>query len=126
MAMNKKEQAEFAQMARDLRAAKALRYSTEPAPKLIPPPSDGSYVQGWVINSYSVTVDKCTTSSAYHLRGYHVEGREQGIRSIAWSQNGISMYATEHDAWAALRKAKEAEFALKLAEIDAKIEELRE
>jgi hypothetical protein len=117
MAMNKKEQAELADLKNSLRLAKALRW-TEQVLKDVPPPTTyGKETSGFVFNAYSFSVSAAWSSTVSHGIGSHArEGRSSG------SQNSISMYSTRLLALRGLRNAVEQESAKKLAEIDKQIE----
>lgn len=117
MAMNKKEQAELAELKNSLRLAKALRW-TEPVGKDVPPPHTfGEEASGFVFNAYSSSVSAAWSSSGSHGIGSHTRESKYG-----GSQNSISMFSTRLLALRGLRNAVELEAAQKLARIDEQIE----
>lgn len=112
MALNKKEQAEFAEMKKALAEAKALRFS-EIVQKDVPPPNGhDALTTGWDFNLYSKRVIPCCSSQIGH--GY-------GRTDKTDSQNSRALFSTKTLALKALRNAYEAKAAEDLAMIDAMI-----
>jgi hypothetical protein len=118
MAMNKKEQAAFAALQKELRLAKAFRL-TDPVEKDVPAPQGSQKdTSGWVFNDWSMEVKPAWSSSVVHGVGYPARRKDIGA-----SQRPISMYSTKVLALRALRRAIEGRAMRDLAEIDRQIEE---
>lgn len=117
MAMNKKEQAAMAEMEKNLRLAKALRWS-EPVSKDVSPPSGyQSIASGFVFNA-----DNGSVEPAWSSPGHHGIGRSEPETKYSGRQNPIYMFSTRLLALRGLRNAVEREAAEKLAAIDEQIE----
>lgn len=116
MAMNKKEQAEMAEMEKNVRLAKALRW-TDRVEKDIPAPSSFKSTSGFVFNSYYLSVDPAWSESVSHGIG-----RSARDSRISGSQRAIAMFSTRLLALRGLRNAVESAAAEKLAAIDKEIE----
>lgn len=121
MAMNKKEQAAFANLERRLREAKAFRVTEMVAPD-VQPPSPGEHgpsrlLKGWLFNVYNDQVNRACTSSVHH----NPNGDDRTT-----SQCPRSLYSTEERALLALRNQVEAIFMKRLVAIDERIEKAME
>lgn len=114
MAMNKKEQAAFAELQKDLLIARALRF-TDPVPADIPIPERG-LAKGWLFNSYlgNPDVARACSSSVSHC---------YGDDNATTSQGATRLYSTKLLALRALRHAVELKCAEILAGIDLQIED---
>jgi len=117
MAMNKKEQAEFEALKKQVAINRALRW-TDPVDRDLPPPAMGGVSQGYDFNSYNKTVFQVWSKSTSHGNGVY----SNLTRSA--SQNGLHLFSTEERALRALRAAVELEAAKALADIDAAIAKL--
>ena len=119
--MTRKEAAHLADMQRELRETRALRFTDMPEPERMEIPEEG-YVNGWEFNPqfdgrvYPIWSEK-------DMHGWEHRSDDSGRRGAAPS--GIRPFATRRDALTALRIAKERDFARRLAEIDAEIEKAR-
>lgn len=117
MAMNKKEQAAFAAMERDLLVARAF-CRTQPIAPDVPAPR-GGYTNGYRASfsrNTRIEAEAMWSSAIGHGKGYH-----DGKAYRSGSQNPISLYSTPVLALRALRHATENEMAQQLAKIDAAI-----
>lgn len=114
MAMNKKEQAEFDKLQRQLQTAYALHWTTEVLPD-VPPPSNGTFgmTTGWLFNTYSNRVAPACSTSINHSFGHNDKTDSQGSRAL---------YSTKVLALRALRYSLEKQYADALASVDARIE----
>ena len=115
MGMNKREQAEMDSLKQQLREAKALRFTEDCPPDVLPPRSEDveRLRSGWWFNAYGCTVDQGCTSQSFH-----------SLRSTdkTDSQRPKSLYSSRLLALRGLRRAKEIEFSQTLAKIDELIE----
>lgn len=113
MAMNKTEQAMVADLRRQLREAKAMRF-TEPVPTDVAIPQAG-LAKGWMFNDYiqNPRVDVACTSWTSHSFGNDQETK---------SKRPMRLYSTRLLALRALRHAMEKQCAGLLAGIDEQIE----
>lgn len=118
MAMTKKEREEMEALKKELRLAKALRWTEKIEPDVEPPSvnymNDLDLAKGWLFNSYSGSIVKACSSSVSHNYGSDDGTTSKGARRL---------YSTKLRAMRALRNAVERECARKLAEIDRYIEE---
>lgn len=118
MAMNKKEQAEMADMRRELAEARALRYTPRVEPDLpAPRPLTGEKISGWDFNSYSFEVKQAWSESFAHGNG---PARD---RRMTASQGAVPLYSTKLRALKAMRNEMERKAARDQAEVDALIEQ---
>ena len=123
MGMTKREKEMVEELRRELRETKALRHSGLPPPDTISPPDEsGVFVNGWLYNRYSRTIDKIWTTASNHGWGHRGPGEPASLSS----QGGISLYATRLDALIALRLSNERDMAAYLADLDSKIEAEKE
>jgi len=118
MAMNKKEQAAFEALQRELLMAKAFRF-TEPVKRDVVPPSSMGLNKGWDYNSYigghgGPRVDVACTSAVHHAFGNNTKTDTQQPRYL---------YSTKLLALRALRYDVEKQVANILADIDEQIEQ---
>lgn len=120
MAMNKKELARMAELEKELREAKALRF-TELVEKDIPVPKWNESSSGFIFNAYLMNVSPAWSNSVHHGIGYATEKEHRASRSSA-SQRGIEMYSTRLLALRAMRNVVEQKAAAELAKIDLAIE----
>lgn len=120
MAMNKKEQAEMAELRKKLAIAKAF-VRTLPVEKDVPVPlpswESGKYSHGFDFNSYNNSIGEYWSSSVSHYTSNPIG--KTGY--ISGSQRGVSLYSTRLLALKALRHAVENNCAAALADIDAQI-----
>lgn len=116
MAMTKKEREHLESLERQLREARALRF-TEDVPPDVEPPEKCSLPlsRGFLFNSYNRSITKACSSSIHHCGYDDLKTTTQGSRRL---------FSTELRACKAMRRELELQFAKELAEIDAKIEEL--
>ena len=114
MAMNKKEQAEMAELKKQLSIVRALNW-TQPVIKDVPRPDSGT------THGYNFNTHNCLVYEVWSQPVRHGTGRAPTPHGSA-SQNGIAMYSTKILALRGLRYAVELECAKKLAAIDAQIE----
>ncbi len=122
MAMTKKEQAAYQAALEEIRILEALRWTTA-VEKDIPPPQpfeEPEYINGWIYNAYSGTVQKAWSSSIYHGDGW-VENKERPRHA---SQRPQALYSSALKAWQGLRYDVERSCARRLAEIDKQIHRL--
>lgn len=115
MAMTKKEQAEMEQLRKDLRLARALRF-TEPVKPDVPPPSNsGELTKGWIpLGTYeSMRAAPACSSSVGHGWDTQEKTHSHGSRSL---------YSTKLLALKAGRNEIERQCAMALARIDEDIE----
>lgn len=120
MAMNKKEQAEFAAMKKKLAVASAF-VRTPAVGKDVPAPVPSGpdrYSHGFDFNVYGLSVGEYWSGSSTH----YTENPEGKRGYVSGSQRGIDLYSTRLLALRALRHAAENKAASNLAEIDMKIE----
>lgn len=111
MAMNKKEQAEFEAMRKEVRVARALRF-TDPIEPDVPPPAASGLSTGFLFGGSRV--DVACSSSVHHGFGRTDKTSTQRPR---W------LYSTKERALRAMRNRMEHEFAEELAKVDRQIEE---
>ena len=108
-----------------LESAVALRSGIEhPAP--IPTPAPGQHAEGWAINPYSAArgeeyraMEFCWSEGNVHGSGRYPRGEERWTRSA--SRGSVTLYASEADAWRAVRLAVEAQYAANLVRIDERL-----
>lgn len=120
MAMNKKEQAEFASMKKKLAVASAF-VRTPAVERDVPAPSPSGptrYSHGFDFNVYGFAINEYWSSCSSH----YTENPQGKSGYVSGSQRGISLYSTRLLALRALRHAVENKAASDLAEIDMKIE----
>lgn len=117
MAMNKKEQAEFANMQKKLAVASA--FMRTPAVKKDVPVPDVKYSNGYDFNLYYQAVCEYWSGPCTH----YSEDPTNKKGHVSGSQNGISLYSTRLLALKALRHAVENKAAEDLAKIDMQIAE---
>lgn len=120
MAMNKKEQAEFAAMKNKLAVASAFIRTPE-VKKDVPVPlaamrSNNSH--GYDFNTFTQEVREYWSSSVSH----YTENPEGKKGYVSGSQRGVSLYSTRLLALKALRHFMENKAAEDLAKIDVQIE----
>ncbi len=129
MAMNKKEQAEVAELRNQLYLARALGWSHAPEPERMPIPTGfNKYANGWDYNAYFGSsfgrpdAERAWTSSINHGSGHVTDPSKRPSAS----QNSKCLFFTRLDALVALRLELEKNTAKILAEVDRKIETERE
>ena len=124
MAMNKREQAEFAQLQRRLRRATALHASPGvPRDLCVPAPCDrAKAVRGYVINTATQTVRESASVHTAHAVNYN-NTPNWNPESAAWAQEGIEQFSTKSAALQTLRSLLAEQFGEKLAELDDQIAE---
>ncbi len=123
MAMTKAEKQHLQDLERQLREAKALRF-TDPVEVDLPPPDNfRALSKGWsfwvptvYLRHNSPRVEKACSSSISHGTGWEK----------VCSQNPRWLYSTELLAWKAARREAEEETARLLAYIDERIENLQQ
>jgi len=115
MAMNKKEQAEFAELRRKLAMALAFR-QTQAVEKDVPIPKAG-YSHGFDFNIYNHTITEYWSGFTSH----YTEDPTGKKGYFSGSQNGKPLYSTRLLALKALRHAVENQAAKDLADIDIEI-----
>lgn len=120
MAMNKKEQAAFADLERQLALVMALRVTDAVEYDVMPPSVDALSTEklrkGWLFNSYNDEVGRACTSSMYHNR--HGDDKTT-------TQQPARLYSTEERALRALRHAVELICMKRLAGIDNRIKQAK-
>ena len=114
MGMNKREQAEMESLKQQLREAKALRFTEDVEPDLMPPDAWGELVKGWRFNKHNSAVSRGCTSSCLH--GFCGD-------EVLNTRGAIRLYSTKLLCLRGLRHAKELDYAKSLAAIDKLIEE---
>lgn len=117
MAMNKKEQAAFEAMKREILLAKAFRFTERVKPDIMPP-TTSELRKGWHYNSYigsysGPRVHRACTSAVHHSIGNDTKTD---------TQQPLSLYSTKLLALRALRHDVEKQVANILADIDEQIE----
>lgn len=125
MAMTKKEREYVANLERQLRLSKALRW-TEQVKKDVPPPSSSTimgrqFTTGYLFNAHRNTdaVYEAWSSTVYHGSG---KPPAEGQRLYAASQEPVHLFSTKLLALKALRNEIERMTAEKLADIDERID----
>lgn len=114
MAMTKKEKTELERLQRELREAKALRFTDLVKPDVAPPERFADPLSiGYVYSVHAQRVEKACSSSIFHGYGWEKTNSQQPI----W------LYSTQKLALRALRAELERQYAKDLAEIDLKIDE---
>jgi len=115
--MNKKEQAAFDDLQKELRLAKAFRFTPAVCPDLPPPPSGRADTKGYDFNVAGNRVEPATSTTVSHYFGAQkIPGFGGG------SQGARPLYSTRLRALQALRHEVEQQCATRLAAIDAQIE----
>ncbi len=114
--MTKKEAAEMEALRRDLRIARAMRF-TEPVRPDVPCPQG---VSGRVLGWHSHAYQGVTACKGWAESGRHGDGWDEPRGSA--SQGGRWLYSTRLLALRAGRHELEMQFARTLAEVDADIE----
>lgn len=120
MAMNKKEQAEMAELRRAILVAKAFRFTEKPMRDVAPPSDLSKYTSGYDYNANAVRVWEAWSGSTVNGQGQAPDPSNAKFASA--TQNSRSLYSTRLLALQALRSDYETEVANKLADIDEKIE----
>lgn len=117
--MTKKEQAAFEDLQRQLREAKALRFTEAPAPPDVAPPQSFSFglSKGWVVlgdgDFRYLRIEKACSSSTYH--GYDWTNTSSQMPKHLYSARLLALRALRHQA--------ECFAARELAKIDKMIED---
>jgi hypothetical protein len=125
MAMTKAEKQRMEELEKEVRIARALRYSTHSPPTMIraePQTSQhicGYFVFGSRIDGRIYPAEHAITE-AWSTSVSHGQGKRDG--RLSGSQGSRALYRTRHDALIGLRLEKEKEFASTLADIDRAIE----
>lgn len=121
MAMNKKEQAEFAAMKKKLAIASAFVRTPAVEKDISAPPTSGPtrYSHGFDFNIYGLKVGEYWSGCVSH----YTSNPEGGKGYVSGSQRAIDLYSTRLLALRALRHAAENKAASDLAEIDMQIED---
>lgn len=117
MAMNKKEQAEMAELKREAAINRALNWTQKIEPDLPTPSADDKDSSGFVFNAHNAHVQPAWSTSVSHGIG-----RPARMSGYSASQRGIPMYSSHLLALRALRHEMELAFASRLADIDKRIE----
>lgn len=117
MAMNKKEQAEMAELKRQVAINRALNWTQSIAPDLKVPSFDDKDSSGFVFNAHNAHVQPAWSTSVSHG-----VGQPARMKGYSASQRGISMYSSKLLALRALRHEMELAFANRLADVDKQIE----
>ena len=121
MAMNKKEQAEFAAMKRELLVARAFNRTQPVAPDVAPPnPNDmkaPAYTIGYRASKFTYT----NPGAEMHWSTATSHGRGERTSRVSGSQNSIWLHSTPVLALRSLRYETEERMARELAEIDEAI-----
>lgn len=120
MAMNKKEQAEMAELRRAVLLAKAFRFTKKPARDVAPPSGTNAYTSGFDYNVNSMSVWDAWSGCVVNGRGPAPDPSK--ARYASASQNSRSLYSTRLLALEALRADYELVAARFLAKIDEEIE----
>jgi len=125
MAMTKAEKQRMEELEKEVRIARALRYSTYAPPKKIHVGSNNQRINGYLI--FGSRIDgtvwgaESAVMEAWSESVRHGQGKYQEGRTIA-SRDSCPLYRTRHDALIGLRLEKEKHFATILADIDRAIE----
>jgi hypothetical protein len=125
MAMTKAEKQRMEELEKEVRIARALRYSAYSPPTMIraePQTSQhicGYFVFGSRIDGRIYPAERAITE-AWSTSVSHGQGKHGG--RLSGSQGSRALYRTRHDALIGLRLEKEKEFASTLADIDRAIE----
>lgn len=124
MAMTKAEQAHVAKLEKDLREARALRF-TEPVMPDLPEPKgfQATYTSGFSAHYYNgnFKVSPAWSGSVTHGIGY-ASKEEQDKAGSSGRQNAAALYSTRLMALRAVRNTVEHEASRILARVDAEIE----
>lgn len=119
MVMNKKEKEIYENALRMQEINRSLRWSDYDDDKDVSPPTDfGAYVNGWSVNTGTMSVYKSWSSIIYHGEGWVIEGDKPNHAS----QNPIKQYSTKDKALKALRVFMERKFASLLLDVDEQIQ----
>lgn len=113
MAMTKAEKARIAELERQLRLVRALRFTDPVEPDVPIPEHYPEIAKGFLFNQYSVRVEPACTSTANHAFGRDDETTTQGA---------CPLFSTRLLALRAMRNAVELDCARSLAAIDGQIE----
>ena len=113
MAKNKKEQAAFDAAVELAGMAKAMRFTDEVKPDIIPTGTDK--VWGWTFNSYTGAVSKVWSNC-----------NSNGGGNCIASQGSISLYSSEVLALQALRDSLELKCANDLLRTDKRIKDAKQ
>jgi truncated hemoglobin YjbI len=126
MAMTKAEKQRMEELEKEVRLARALRWSSYTAPSMIHPKSGtseiitgylffGSRIDGRIYRAESALTE-AWSSTVTHGHG------KRGHDRLSASQGSRVLYQTKRDALVGLRLEKERDFAAALADIDRAIE----
>ena len=124
MAMTKAEKQRMEELEKEVRLARALRWSTYAPPLMIRPKSEASeIITGYLV--FGSRIDgriyraESALTEAWSSTVSHGHGQS---RSNSASQGSRALYQTKRDALIGLRLEKEKDFAAMLADIDRAIE----
>lgn len=116
MALTKKEQAEFKQLREERDLARALSWPTFPKPLPLPPAKEGEVIAGWSINVFAARVEQqwCRANTNYTSdpRKDKTHGWQSG-----GSQEQVTLYATEAEAYQALFHELAEKYAVELDKV---------
>jgi hypothetical protein len=115
MALTKAEKIERERLLTEL----SFRWPTEPDPVSMVVPTYPDSVEGWRYNFYSCSVDRVWVAEGRY--GYIGKA---GTRSLSAHRESVRAYATEREAWIALRWAMCREYAGYLRALDRRIDGL--
>jgi hypothetical protein len=125
MAMTKAEKQRMEESEKEVRLARALRYSTYAPPKKILASREAPEITGYLVlgsaalGGWASRAERAITE-AWSTTVTHGQGKRDG--RLSGSQGGRALYRTKHDALIGLRLEKERDFAAALADIDRAIE----
>lgn len=123
MAMTKDEKQRMEELEKEVRLARALRYSTYAPPKKIRASREAPEITGYL--SFGSRMNgpldvERSVVAAWSGTVSHGQGKRDG--RLSGSQGGRALYRTKRDALIGLRLEKERDFAATLADIDRAIE----
>lgn len=118
--MNKKEQAEMAELRQQLMLARAVRTTEPVAPDLRIETSSQDELSGYTFNAHNKEVVPAWTQRVVHGRGYSSSAEQRKNGSA--TQRSIPLYSTRLLALRAMRHAIEKQVFADLAKIDAAID----
>ncbi len=129
--MNKKEQAAFDELKKQLdmarREARAWRLTEEVKPDVPPPTKSGEYTFGWHSLEYLMDscgrVEEAASSMGSHYSGSRINQIRSGKGYVSGIQNPLPLHSTKARALKALRHKVEQRMLAMLVRLDREIEE---
>jgi hypothetical protein len=123
--MTKAEKQRMEELEKEVRLARALRYSTYAPPKKIRPSRETPEITGYLF--FGSRLDGSTWGADHSVVAAWSDtvSHGQGLRKKGFSMGSrdpCALYRTRHDALIGLRLEKERDFATILADIDRAIE----